>query len=175
MSQVCTPPARTWAVRFTEPRDLAPVFDLAGQVPAPHQARLDFLRGFQAPDVSSWVAADDRVVGFVACRFVLPRRRAGAARAGAGAARGGPPAWPLRLELLHIAVAPGHRRRGIGQALMARLEEWLRQPGDRVRAYVPESHLEMQLFLRSLGYKAVRVLRGHYGAEDAYAMERRLE
>src|SRR5439155_1020293 len=77
-------------VRYTEPRDLAPVFHLAEQTPAPRQARLDFLRGYQAPDVSSWVAAvGDEVVGFVACRFVLPRRRAAARGAGRAAAREG--------------------------------------------------------------------------------------
>jgi ribosomal protein S18 acetylase RimI-like enzyme len=172
VSQVCTRPAQTWAVRYTEPRDLAPVVHLAAQVPAPPQVRPDFLRGFPAHDVSSWVAAvDAEVVGFVACRFVLPRKWVGLTREAAEA--GGPPAWPLRLELLHIAVAPEQRRRGVGRALMARVEEWLRQPGDCVRARVPESNLALQLFLRSLGYKAVRVLRGHYGEEDAYVLERR--
>jgi ribosomal-protein-alanine N-acetyltransferase len=139
-------------------------------VPAPRRARLDFLRGIQAHDVSSWVAAvADQVVGFVACRFALPRRSAAGARAGRGGA-----AWPLRLELLHLAVAPEHRRRGAGRALLAHLGEWLRQPGDRVRAAVPESNLAVQLFLRSLGYKAVGVLRGYYDEDDAYVMERRL-
>jgi ribosomal protein S18 acetylase RimI-like enzyme len=143
-------------------------------VPAPRRARPDFLRGFPAHDVSSWVAAvDEQVVGFVACRFVLPRHLDSLPREGAEG--GGGLAWPLRLELLHIAVAPEHRRCGLGRALMARVGEWLRQPGDRVGARVPESNLTLQLFLRSLGYKAVRVLRGHYGEEDAYVMERRRE
>ena len=174
MRQVCARTACTWTVRYTEPRDLAPVLRLTESMPAPHWARQGLLRGLQAHDVSSWVAeAGDQVVGFVGCRFVLPRQRVEVPREEAG--WGDAPVRPLRLLLLHIAVAPEYRRRGVGKALMARVEGWLRQPEDCVQAPVPESNLATQLFLRSLGYKAVRVLRGYYGAEDAYAMERRPE
>jgi ribosomal protein S18 acetylase RimI-like enzyme len=88
-----------------------------------------------------------------------------------GVGRSGSPEGPRRFELVHIAVAAEYQRGGVGKSLMARLEELLARPDDCVQAAVPESNLAVQLFLRSLGYKAVRVLHGYYGAEDGYAME----
>jgi len=85
------------------------------------------------------------------------------------------PPKPLRFEILHIAVAPEHQRLSVGRALLGRFDERLRLPEDCIQATVPESNLSVQLFLRSLGYKALRVLRGYYGDEDAYIMERRRE
>jgi ribosomal protein S18 acetylase RimI-like enzyme len=77
------------------------------------------------------------------------------------------------LNLLHIAVAPDWRRRGVAATLLGQLEQFLRHPEDSIRAAVPEGNLPVQLFLRAAGYKALRVLRGFYAAEDAYLMERR--
>jgi ribosomal protein S18 acetylase RimI-like enzyme len=62
----------------------------------------------------------------------------------------------------------------VGQALLKKLEPFLRQPADHIEAAVPETNLSAQLLLRSAGYRALRVLRGYYETEDAYLMERRL-
>ena len=78
-----------------------------------------------------------------------------------------------QFELLHLAVTPEWQRNGIGRVLVQRFEDRLIHPGDSIQATVPESNLPVQLFLRRVGYQAVRVLRGYYGEEDAYVMERR--
>jgi ribosomal protein S18 acetylase RimI-like enzyme len=177
MSQGCTSTVRTWTIRYMEPRDLAQVSRLT-QKTQPRRARHDFLLSLLSTDVFSWVAeVGDQLVGVVACRIVPRRVRVAVMRARRHVApeavgRGDLPQRPLRFELLHIAVAPESQRGGVGKALITRFEECLTLPEDRIHATVPESNLPTQLFLRSLGYKAVRVLRGHYGAEDAYAMER---
>src|SRR5262249_35750388 len=162
-----------------EPRDLAQVFRITQRTPAPRWARQDFLLSFQSSDISSCVAEiDDRVVGFVVCRVIPRQQRVEVASAGARDSR--EVVWredsapqPLRFELLHIAVAPEYQRMSVGRALLGRFDERLRLPEDNIRTTVPESNLPVQLFLRSLGFKAVRVLRGYYADEDAYVLERR--
>jgi ribosomal protein S18 acetylase RimI-like enzyme len=178
MNQVCTRTACTWAIRHLEPRDLAQIFRLTRHAP-PRCARQNFLNGLLSAGLFSRVAeAGNQLVGFVVCRIAPRRKRVAVTRPGprgarGAARRGDPPRVPFRLELLYIAVAPEYRRGGIGKALLTQFEEWLSEPGDRIEAAVPESNLPLQLFLRSLGYRAVRVLRGRDGEEDAYAMERR--
>src|SRR5262249_48242285 len=79
---------------------------------------------------------------------------------------------PLNLVLLHLVVHPDWRRRGVGLSLLGRLTKKLRHLEDRVQTTVPENNLPAQLLLRAAGYKAVRVLRGYFGEEDGYLMER---
>jgi ribosomal-protein-alanine N-acetyltransferase len=79
---------------------------------------------------------------------------------------------PLNLILLHLVVHPEWRRRGVALALLARLAKKLRHMDDRIHTTVPEGNLSAQLVLRVAGYKAVRVLRGYFGEEDGYLMER---
>jgi ribosomal protein S18 acetylase RimI-like enzyme len=179
MNQLTTRPAQTWTIRYMEPRDLTQVFRITQRTPAPRWARQDFLLGFQSSDVSSWVAeVGDQVVGFVVCRIHPRRERVMVTKSSAGKGRevvwrNDPAQRPLRFELLHVAVAPEYQRRSVGRALLARFDERLREAEDSIAATVPESNLAVQLFLRSLGYKAVRVERGYYGDEDAYVLERR--
>ena len=71
-----------------------------------------------------------------------------------------------RIELHNIAVEPTHRREGIGKMLIDKPLSKLRT----VEAVVRETNLAAQLFLRSMGFKAVTVLRKHHGEEDAYLM-----
>jgi [ribosomal protein S18]-alanine N-acetyltransferase len=178
-TKVCRP--RTWTIRYMEPRDLAQVFRITQRTPAPRWARQDFLLSFQSGDISSWVAEiDDKVVGFVVCRVIPRQERVAIGVAGSRDVRefvwrDAPTPQPLRFELLHVAVDPEHQRNSVGRALLGRFDERLRQAGDCILATVPESNLPVQLFLRALGYKASRVLRGYYGEEDAYVMERRHE
>jgi ribosomal-protein-alanine N-acetyltransferase len=159
-------------LRHMEPRDLPHVLRIIERTPAPRWAQQDILFHFHSDDISSWVAiVDDQVAGFVVCRIVpalattIPSDDEAVWRMDAGPQE--------RFELLHLAVAPECQRNGIGRALVHRFESRLSHPGDSIRATVPESNLPMQLFLRAVGYKAVRVLRGYYGEEDAFVMEHR--
>jgi ribosomal protein S18 acetylase RimI-like enzyme len=76
---------------------------------------------------------------------------------------------PSHIDLLNVAVDPALRRRGLATALLQRLaQEW----PSRLQATVPESNLPAQLLLRAGGYRAVRVLRGYFGVEDGYLLQR---
>jgi ribosomal-protein-alanine N-acetyltransferase len=155
-----------------EPRDLPQVLGIIERTPAPRWARQDILFHFRSDDISSWVAVlDEQVVGFVVCR-VTPAATVATVPAGSEVPWR-TEAGPQQFELLHLAVAPEWQRNGIGRVLVRRFEDRLHGPGDSIQATVPESNLPVQLFLRRVGYKAVRVLRGYYGEEDAYVMERR--
>jgi [ribosomal protein S18]-alanine N-acetyltransferase len=77
------------------------------------------------------------------------------------------------IQLLNIAVAQHHLRRGIGSAMMAKLRGKLSsQRRTRITLEVRESNLDAQLFFRSQGFRAVSVMRGFYDDcdEDAYVM-----
>jgi len=120
--------------------------------------------------------AEGYIVGLVLCTVTQGISSVGAVRFLGRLLRSLVSAWrpdPLSLELTHVHVAPEWRRRGVGRALLAKLDEKLSRSEDCIHVTVPDAHLPVQLFLRAAGYKAVRVLRGHYGSEDDYLMERR--
>ena len=83
-----------------------------------------------------------------------------------------------RLHMLNFAVARAHRRLGIGTQMMRKLAAKL-APERRTRIVleVRETNLPAQLFFRSLGYRAISVLKDFYqdSAEDAYLMQFCLE
>ncbi len=82
-----------------------------------------------------------------------------------------------RLHVLNFAVAPNHRRGGIGaqmvSKLIGKLSSHRRQ---RITLAVRERNLDAQMFFRSQSFKATRVLRGYYedSGEDAFQMEFRV-
>lgn len=83
-----------------------------------------------------------------------------------------------RLNILNFAVAPEHRKQGIGTQMILRLIDKLSQQRRKEILFeVRERNLDAQLFFRSQGFRAVRVLRAHYDdtAEDAYIMQFRLD
>lgn len=81
---------------------------------------------------------------------------------------------PARLDLLNFAVAPACRRLGVGGQMARKLTGKLStHRRSRVTLAVRESNLPAQLFFAGHGFRAVRVLRGYYGDEDAYRMEHR--
>jgi ribosomal protein S18 acetylase RimI-like enzyme len=76
------------------------------------------------------------------------------------------------VALQQLYVAPEWRRRGVGRALVQRFDPKLHSPdGFLVQTVVPETNLEIQLLLRAAGFRATRVLRGHFAEEDGYLME----
>ena len=78
-------------------------------------------------------------------------------------------------EIADLAVAPGARRRGIGQALLTRALDELREAGVRaVHLEVRESNLPARTLYESTGFRAVGRRKGYYRqpVEDALVLAR---
>lgn len=80
------------------------------------------------------------------------------------------------IRALSCAVAEAERRRGIGTLLTRALIGRLDERRSELVCVVRERNLTAQLFLRSLGFRAVAVRRGYYlrTNEDAYRMTYRV-
>ena len=82
-----------------------------------------------------------------------------------------------RLHILNFAVAPAHRRTGIGGQMVAKLIGKLSSHRrTKITLAVREPNLAAQLFFRAQDFQAVRVLRNYYedSGEDAFLMEYRV-
>ena len=83
-----------------------------------------------------------------------------------------------RLHILNFAVADESRRSGVGLAMVSKLLGKLsHERRNRIMLEVRETNLEAQLFFKSIGFKAVSVLRDFYedSVEDAYLMQYRYQ
>ena len=83
-----------------------------------------------------------------------------------------------RLHILNFAVDPDRRRHGIGQAMVSKLLGKLsHERRNRIMLEVRETNLEAQLFFKSIGFRAISVLRDFYDdtVEDAYLMQYRYQ
>jgi ribosomal-protein-alanine N-acetyltransferase len=83
-----------------------------------------------------------------------------------------------RLHILNFAVADESRRNGVGLAMVSKLLGKLsHERRNRIMLEVRETNLEAQLFFKSIGFKAVSVLRDFYedSEEDAYLMQYRYQ
>jgi ribosomal-protein-alanine N-acetyltransferase len=81
-----------------------------------------------------------------------------------------------KLHILNFAVSPAARRAGIGAQMVAKLISKLSSHRrTRITLEVRETNLGAQLFFRSQGFRAVRVLRAYYedSGEDAFLMQYR--
>jgi ribosomal-protein-alanine N-acetyltransferase len=81
-----------------------------------------------------------------------------------------------RLHILNFAVHENFRRRGVGGQMVKKLSGKLSpQRRSRIMLEIRETNLPAQLFFRSLGFRAVSVLREFYEdtPEDAYLMQLR--
>ena len=177
MSNVSTDTIPVLTLRCMVQRDLPHVLHIEQQAPEPRWTLQDFLTIFQSGDTASWVAeVGGRVVGFVVYSIIpqvdLEDEAEGPSESRSRFAEDEPLPRPVRICLLNIGVAPEWRRRGIGRALLERLNKKLRLPQDRIQALVPETNPPVQLFLKHAKCRAVRVLRSYYHDEDAYLMER---
>jgi ribosomal-protein-alanine N-acetyltransferase len=75
-----------------------------------------------------------------------------------------------RYEVLHMAVHPQHRRRGVGTML---LQELITRTGPNrkwVHVVVPEANMPMLSLLRSTGFLASGVSREFFGVDDGIDM-----
>lgn len=88
--------------------------------------------------------------------------------------------WEIvdELHVTNVAVHPGHRRRGIGRALLSGVIEEARRRAIRVVALeVRPSNLEARMLYESFGFRVVGRRRGYYWdtGEDALVMEADLQ
>jgi ribosomal-protein-alanine N-acetyltransferase len=82
-----------------------------------------------------------------------------------------------KLHILNFAVHPHYRRLGVGSQMVCKLISKLSSHRrTRITLEVRETNLPAQLFFRSQGFKATRVLRAFYedSGEDAFLMQYRL-
>ena len=112
----------------------------------------DFLQCLRQRNCIGMVAeANDRVVGFMIYEL-----------------------HATRLHILNFAVAPAHRRHGIGGMMAAKLlGKMVSHRRAKVTLAVRERNLPAQLFFRAQDFRATRVLRNYYedSGEDAFLME----
>lgn len=83
-----------------------------------------------------------------------------------------------RLHILNFAVRPDQRRHGVGGAMCSKLFGKLsHERRNRIMLEVRETNLDAQLFFKSLGFRAISVLRDFYDdtIEDAYLMQYRYQ
>lgn len=133
--------------------DLDAVLQLAADYPESHWPRDEFEECLRCPDCIGMVAeAKGKLIGFVVYRRDRSLREA---------------------FVKNVAVAPAWRRRGVGRSLLALVDDVWSEGYDRVRMLVPETSVSLQLLLRASGFRAVRVLRGWYGEEHAFLMQKR--
>ena len=79
-----------------------------------------------------------------------------------------------RIHVLNFAVHPDFSRRAVGRQMMDKLIGKLSsQRRNRIMLEVRETNLSAQLFFRSMGFRAISVLRDYYddAIEDAYLMQ----
>jgi [ribosomal protein S18]-alanine N-acetyltransferase len=79
-----------------------------------------------------------------------------------------------KLHILNFAVTGGYRRAGVGAQMVSKLISKLSSHRrTRITLEVRETNLSAQLFFRSQGFRAMRVLRGYYedSGEDAFQMQ----
>ena len=82
-----------------------------------------------------------------------------------------------KLHILNFAVHPQYRRVGVGGQMVSKLISKLSSHRrTRITLEVRETNLYAQLFFRTQGFKAMRVLRAFYedSGEDAFLMQYRL-
>ncbi len=82
-----------------------------------------------------------------------------------------------KLHILNFAVHPAYRRQQVGVQMVAKLVSKLSSHRrTRITLEVRETTLPAQVFFRSQGFLALRVLRGYYEdtGEDAYQMQYRI-
>ena len=82
-----------------------------------------------------------------------------------------------KLHILNFAVAPSHRKMGVGRQMVSKLIGKLSSHRrTRITLAVRETNLAAQFFFRSREFRGVKVLRGYYedSGEDAFLMQYRI-
>jgi len=141
-------------VRWMIRRDMADVLEIENESFEFPWSEDEFVRCLRQRNCIGMVAdQDDEVVGFMVYEL-----------------------HKTRLHVLNFAVSRQHCRKGIGRRMVQKLMGKLsQQRRTRLVLEVRETNLAAQLFFRSLGFRAVNVLKDYYDdtTEDAYLMQYR--
>lgn len=137
-----------WMIR----RDMPAVLDIEGQSFEFPWSEEEFIRALRQRNCIGMVAElNEVVVGFMI--YELHKNR---------------------LHILNFAVHHDYRRQNVGKSMIEKLVSKLSsQRRSRILLEVRETNLPAQLFFKSVGFKAVSVLREFYedSPEDAYVMQ----
>jgi len=134
-------------------KDLDPIIAIDVKSHEEYWTEDDFKKRLKQKSISCLVVEDEgAVIGFIVYELFLHR-----------------------FSLLRIGVAPLHRHKTIGSALLNELAGKLTDKRTLISAEVRETNLPIQLFLKSQNYKAVEVLRNYYPdtEEDAFVFHYR--
>lgn len=76
------------------------------------------------------------------------------------------------LKVRRLVIHPNCRRIGVGKELLSRILKKLNKIRPRMEVVLREGNLEAQLFLRSLNFKAIEIIKNKYKdtSEDGYVM-----
>jgi [ribosomal protein S18]-alanine N-acetyltransferase len=136
-----------WMIR----RDMPEVLNIEQQSFEYAWTEEDFLRCLRQRNCIGMVAEqDEKVIGFMIYEL-----------------------HKAKLHILNFAVSPAFRRFGVGSQMVGKLVSKLSgHRRTKITLEIRESNLSAQLFFRSQGFKAVRVLRSYYedSGEDAYLL-----
>ncbi len=73
---------------------------------------------------------------------------------------------PTKLKITHLAVDIAFRRKGVGRAMISKLFSKLTEKRSKLFVFVSEYGLDLQLFLRDLGFTAVQIINGREGHSE---------
>lgn len=142
----------TVSVRYIEPRDITEILEVERASFVHPWTKDDFVNCMKRNNTTGVVAEINGVLmGFLI--FEVFKRR---------------------IQLLNLAVRPRFRRMGIGSTMIGRVICALGNSTQKlVAAEVRESNLGVQLFLKSLGFRADQILPEYYSdtGEDGYQFE----
>ena len=154
---------------------------LLGRTTSAHPIQVRWMLRSDLPDVVAIDAAAPEPLGESGLRRALAQSHCIGMVVTCGTDVGGFMVYELLDRSVHVirmVVSPAWRRRGAGRALITRLFDklsHLRRPA--ATFLVSEQSTDMHLFLRSVGFRATRILRGHLcaGRADAYWFAYHLE
>jgi len=124
---------------------------------------VDLYRRF--PETFVVAEEDDKVVGYIMCRVEV------------GFSNFGLSGLVKKGHIVSVAVLPEHRRKGIGEALVARAMEGIRAYGAKQwYLEVRVTNEEAIALYKKLGFEVTRTVHGYYAdGEDAFVMSRDLK
>ena len=152
MSTIPTPSTQTRVhVRWMIRRDMPDVLGIEHASFEYPWCEDEFLRVLRQRNCIGMVAEQgDRIVGFMI--YELHRNR---------------------IHVLDFATHPDFRRQGVGRQMIAKLVGKLSpQRRNRIALLVRETNVVAQFFYKTMGFRAVEVIREHFDdtGEDAYGM-----